>query len=290
VFVGSVQFSERMLRVLLDMKADIVGVVCKETIASDTDQVGLDAICSKHGVSFIKTDNVNSATVISQILAWGPDVIFCMGWSQIFSRDLLSIPVAGVIGYHPSLLPRNRGRHPIIWPLVLGLDKTGSTFFYIDEGVDSGDIIDQRVVELDTECNASNLYNRLLDVAENQLKEFFPLLEQRKAPRLPQNHGDATYWRKRTVSDGLIDWRLSTRTLINLVRALDRPYCGAHFFWQENKIVVWRAEKISGALPDQEPGKVLDIASDGIVVKVGDGALKLVDYSGSIEVKVGDYL
>ena len=77
-----------------------------------------------------------------------PDLIFCLGWSSLLKRSTLDIPKFGVIGYHPSLLPKNKGRHPIIWALALGLKETGSTFFLMNEGVDTGKIINQKRLKL----------------------------------------------------------------------------------------------------------------------------------------------
>ena len=96
-------------------------------------------MCRKNNIPVRYTPSINSEEVIGWISDLAPDVIFCFGWSQLFKKKLLNIASLGVIGFHPALLPANRGRHPLIWSLILGLKETGSSFFFMDEGADSGD-------------------------------------------------------------------------------------------------------------------------------------------------------
>ena len=95
-----------------------------------------------------------------------------MGLSKLINRELLEIPKLGVVGYHPTLLPKNRGRHPLIWALVLGLTQTGSTFFFMDEGADSGPIISQEKVKITKKDTANTLYKKIEITASKQLKIF----------------------------------------------------------------------------------------------------------------------
>ena len=77
-----------------------------------------------------------------------PDIIFCFGWSSLIKSEVLNLTKLGVVGYHPAMLPNNRGRHPLIWAKILGLTQTGSTYFFMDEGADTGDILDQSSFEI----------------------------------------------------------------------------------------------------------------------------------------------
>ena len=85
----------------------------------------------------------------------------------------------GIVGYHPAALPSNRGRHPLIWALVLGLTETASTFFFMDEGADSGDILDQRPVSILPSDDAKSLYERISQVAISQIRDFVPRLTEK---------------------------------------------------------------------------------------------------------------
>ena len=113
----------------------------------------------------------NQDEIISFINSKNPDIIYCFGWSHILPKNILSIPKHGVIGFHPAELPNNRGRHPIIWALFLGLKQTASTFFVMDEGADTGDIISQEKIKI-IEDNAFSLYNKIINVALKQIVSF----------------------------------------------------------------------------------------------------------------------
>ena len=101
----------------------------------------------------------------------------------------------------------------------------------MDEGADSGDILSQKIISISDEDDALSLYNKVINTAKGQLEEFIPALQNNSYQRLPQDHSLANYWRKRTYKDGEIDWRMSLRNIYNLVRALTRPYVGAHFIY-----------------------------------------------------------
>ena len=102
----------------------------------------------------------------------------------IIKKEILDLPKVGVIGYHPALLPKNRGRHPLIWPIVLGLNQTGSTFFFMDEGADSGDILSQKEVLIDSQTYAKDLYLKIIEVAKEQVRTFLPQLIENNYPRI----------------------------------------------------------------------------------------------------------
>ena len=140
-------------------------------------------------------------------------LIFC-GWSRLIRKNLLDLPPLGVIGF--ILLPAdNRGRHPIIWALVLGLQGTASTFFFMDEGADSGDIISQEFLKITDNDDAGILYEKITQTALKQLREFVPRLAQGNGQRMLQDTTRANVWRKRGKPDGCIDgeWLRSPFTI-----------------------------------------------------------------------------
>jgi methionyl-tRNA formyltransferase len=200
------------------------------------------------------------------------------------------LPQLGVIGFHPAALPENRGRHPLIWALVLGLKETASSFFFMDEGADSGDLISQVIVPIDPADDASSLYQRVIDTAMEQLHDFVPRLAVGAIQRSPQNHQLASVWRKRGVEDGRIDWRMEAEGIHNLVRGLTRPYVGAHFDYAERQIKVWKTAIEPDAPVNVEPGKVLAVDGQSVLIKAGSGAVRLLDYDPKVQLKPGVYL
>ena len=290
VFIGAVHFSERILKELIRLEANIVAVCTMSDSSVNSDHVDLSSLANYHGIPSQIANDINSQSSIDWIASFSPDVIFCFGWSYLIKKQLLSIPKIGTIGYHPAYLPANRGRHPLIWALVLGLRETASTFFFMDEGADSGDLLSQVPVPITYTDDASSLYESITQVALNQVRQFLPQLTSNSYSRTPQDHAKSNNWRKRGALDGMIDWRMTALAIYNLVRALSHPYVGAHFIFQGEAIKVWRVDVISDAPPNLEPGKVLDVDCAGIVVKAGLGAVRLLDISPDIKPVPGDYL
>lgn len=289
-FIGTVEFSKSALLQLIGLGVDLCGVVSNTTNKENSDFAELKPICKQNNIPFHDTNNINSETSIDWIKEGNPDIIFCFGWSQLIKKQLLELAPMGVVGFHPSLLPKNRGRHPIVWALALGLKKTGSTFFFMDEGADSGDILSQKEVSIDYEDDAESLYKKITLTALEQIKEFVPKLQTNEFQRIKQNHADANIWRKRGMVDGKIDFRMSSRAIYNQVRALTKPYVGAHIEWNNQNIEVWRVKEHESDWINIEPGKVLKVMDNNILVKSYDGAILIEQHELKILPKEGDYL
>jgi methionyl-tRNA formyltransferase len=290
LFIGTVKFSAVVFSELVDLGTNLVGLCTKSGSTFNSDYANLAPIADKAGIPIHYTSNINDQETLSWIKSKQPDVIFCFGWSELVRRPLLQIPPIGVIGFHPAALPANRGRHPIVWALALGLSVTASTFFFMDEGVDSGDVLCQCPVDIGPLDDADALYEKISATAVKQIREFVPLLESGDFIRTPQDPSIANVWRKRGPADGQIDWRMSGQSIFNLVRALSRPYVGAHFLYKDQIVKVWKSRVVEEAPENLEPGKVLEVGKQGIIIKSGVGAVALEDYEPKILLKVGEYL
>lgn len=290
VFIGAVEFSRRALERLLALSGQIVGVCTLHESKFNTDHADLSTLCERYGLPWLYAEDINSTETLSWIQEKLPDVIFCFGWSRLLKQDLLRSAPLGVVGFHPAALPANRGRHPIIWALVLGLEKTASTFFFMDDRADSGDILSQREILINGEDDARTLYDKVTQTALEQIEEFVPQLASGTFQRQKQDPRHANTWRKRGRPDGEIDWRMSARSIYNLVRALSKPYVGAHFSIDGQEIKVWKTTVVNGVPRNIEPGKVLMQTGSKTVVKCGEDAICLVITEPLFEPIVGSYL
>ena len=293
VFIGCVQFSFEMLKYLLlnVSEAEVVGVVTRRQSRYNSDFLPLDSLAEEFDVPCYYADETNQIEMADWVRKLKSDVIYCFGWSFLLKRDIIDIPSIGVIGYHPAALPANRGRHPIIWALALGLSKTASTFFFIDEGTDTGDILSQVSVSIEEKDDALSLYNKLISVSLLQVEEITRALANKNYLRVHQDHSCTNYWRKRNRKDGEIDWRMPARGIYNLVRALTRPYIGAHCIYQGQEVKIWRTEITNLEYRNIEPGKVITIEEgSNILIKCGDGVLRLVEHEFETLPKAGGYL
>ncbi len=295
-FIGCVEFSKKTLEKLLALEATIVGVATKESSNFNADFSDLSSLCKKNSIPFMYVKDINSQETLAWIKSLMPDVVFCFGWSSLIKKDLLDLPPKGIVGFHPALLPKNRGRHPIIWTLVLGLKETASTFFFMDENADSGDILSQEKIAIHEDDDARSLYDKITETALKQIEKFLPQLASNTFTRYPQNHSLANNWRKRSKKDGEIDWRMSKSAIHDLIRGLTRPYVGAQYIYKEMEIKVWKAlpvdPSVYGDIDNIEPGKIMGINPETkeMDVKCSDGVIRLIDHELSSLPSIGDYL
>lgn len=289
VFFGAVKFSGAVLQHLLRRGDLVVGVCSGPASFGNADFLDLEPIALAAGIPVRKIDDANHPATLAWVKTLQPDVIFCFGWSRLIRRPLLDLAPLGVIGFHPSLLPANRGRHPLIWALVRGLTETGSTFFFMDEGVDSGDILSQTRIPISKAETAGTLYEKIVKTALAQIDSWIPALAAGVHTRRPQAAALGNLWRKRTERDGEIDWRMTDEGIYNLVRALSRPYQGARFRVEDKPFILWQAEP-ANAPENLEPGKVLSIGQGGALIKAGRGAIRLLETEPPVILREGQYL
>jgi methionyl-tRNA formyltransferase len=218
----------------------------------------------------------NTRRFTQQIRALQPDLILSCYYRRLLSRELLTIPALGGINLHGSLLPRYRGRAPVNWVLVNGERRTGVTLHHMTEEADAGDIIAQRAVEITFEDTALTLFNKVAQAGHALFQETFPLIKAGRAPRLPQDPSQASYYGGRKPEDGKIEWSRPALTLYNLIRAVTIPYPGAFTFYRSKKLFVWRARPVdSSAGTGQAPGMILGRQGEGCLVATGEGNLLL---------------
>ena len=186
LFIGTVLFSKNILDEVIKSKNKIVGVIGKKDTKFNSDYYDLVRYAKRKKMDSIYTNDINSTKTIRWVKKRKPDIILCIGWSQLLKKKILKITPKGAIGYHPSDLPQNRGRHPIIWSLVLGLKKIGSCFFYMKTKADTGDIISKKIIKIKNNFDSSLVYKDLVKVGKKQIREilarirFKKLREQKK--------------------------------------------------------------------------------------------------------------
>ena len=290
VFIGTVEFSLRSLEKLIGLNVNLVGVITKESSSFNSDFVDLKSLCISNGIPCLYVDDINSLDSIKWIKDLNPDVIFCFGWSSLIKKEILNIAPMGVVGYHPTKLPMNRGRHPLIWALALGLEESASTFFFMDEGADTGDILSQVDFEISYQDDARSIYDKVSDMALCQIEDFIPRLKQGKYSKVKQDGLRSNSWRKRNEIDGLIDFRMSSRAIYNLTRALTKPYVGAHIKYRGKNISIWKVKEVDVVKENIEPGSVLNANNKSFIVKSYDGAVEVIGHDFKILPKVGEYL
>ncbi len=290
-FIGTTQYSKALLEKVIGLGLTVVGVATKYDTGFNADYADLSSVCTAHDIPCDFVTDINAPNQVERIRNLAPDVISCFGWNRLLKEPLLSLPLLGCIGHHPAALPQNRGRHPLIWAIVLGLEETASTFFYLDPGIDSGDIISQVFFPIDYDDTASTVYDRMTKIAFQQIEDFVPKLQNGTITRVRQDGSRANNWRKRGMLDGQIDFRMGSRQIYDLVRGLTHPYVGAHLIYKSKPIKVWKVREVREPQPNNiEPGKVLYVRDRIIRVKTFGGAIELIEHEFDMLPSIGEYL
>jgi methionyl-tRNA formyltransferase len=226
---------------------------------------------------------VNDETVLATLRSVAPDFIYVIGWSQLCKAPFLASAGSAVVGYHPSALPRNRGRAVIPWTILLGLDGTGSTLFRMDEGMDSGDVLGQAVFAVAEAETARSLYDKHLAALGDLLASHVANPEE---PGRPQDHTKASYCSQRLDADGLVDWSKPARSVWTLIRAVGTPYPGASTYLKGQQMRLWEADLVTNAPYAGISGQVQAVDGRSALIHCGDGqhvSLTSVSVGGGLQ-------
>lgn len=231
-------------------------------------RIYLDDFSRKYETELLKIKNVNDFEVIEKIKDRKIDWLFIIGWSQIAKKEILETPKYGVIGMHPTLLPKGRGRASIPWAIIKGLEKTGVTAFKLDEGVDTGPIIDQMEIEISSNEKASTLYKKVNDTHIDLMASVLKKINDKNLSLIIQNDDEATEWPGRKPLDGELSLDMKVKDVDRLVRATTYPYPGAFICEKRVKKIIWL-------------GRILeenDINDNKNVLKFCDGWFEPLDF------------
>ena len=227
-------------------------------------------------IPILQPARIKDRQSIEEISARSPQAIIVMAYGQILPRGILETPRVACLNLHASLLPRHRGAAPIQAAIASGDPETGITVMYMDEGLDTGDILLQRKIDILPTETGGSLHDRLGQIAPDALLESLQLLAKEIAPRIPQNNALATYASKLNRNDGKIDWSQPADILERKIRAFN-PWPGA-FTTVTAKSGKPRNLKIfSASIVDLvgEPGELLQTEKRGLVIAASDRALSL---------------
>ena len=275
IFIGGVNFSYEILKSILENKWDISMVFSYHESKQNffSDMTSLDDLTQKYDIPHIKVKHsINDNEHLKVIQDLNPDLILVMGWSQLLSEKIIRIPKYGVIGSHPTKLPKYRGRAPIPWTILKKLSNSALTFFYIEEGIDNGDILDQKEFLIDQNDDAESLYLKITHLGKQMIIENLPKIEQGTGNKIKQEPSlFIENWPKRTPDDGRIDWSQNSENVQTLIRASTHPYPGAFSFYNKSRIIIWKSELNS--LSSSNYGEIIKIMPDGIVVSCKQGSI-----------------
>jgi methionyl-tRNA formyltransferase len=290
VFMGTPDFAVPCLEALVNNGYDIAGVVTQPDKPVGRKQSELKAPPVKEAALALGIKNilqpvkVKTPEFVESIRQMEPDLIVTAAYGRILTKAVLDVPKYGCINVHASLLPKYRGAAPIQWAIINGDNVTGITTMFMDEGMDTGDILLKREIEIGPDMNAGELFDKLKILGARTLIETLEAMKDGTLTRTPQDHSKAVYIPMMTKETGLIDWSKSAAEIHNLVRGT-YPWPGAYTFYKGSRLKIWKTavlEECPIGSPEQgllelskkeQPGKILKISKQQLVVSTGCGCL-----------------
>lgn len=275
LFMGTPDIASGCLQKLIDEKYDVIGVVTqpdkqvgrgKKIVFSPVKQIAIE-----NNLPIYQPQRAKEESFVNEIKELNPDVIVVVAYGQILSKEFLQIPQQGCINVHVSLLPKYRGAAPINWVIINGEEKTGVSTMFMDEGLDTGDVILQSEFDLDNEITAGELHDKMTIEGAKLLCETLDLIKEGKAKRTPQNHEEFSYAPIMDKNLGHIDFTKSARKIHNLVRGVN-PWPSAYTTYMDKKMKVWKT-KILNEKSSKEPGTILKVDKEGIRVSTKDNVI-----------------
>jgi methionyl-tRNA formyltransferase len=259
----------------------------------DTQDQVLRAKASHYGIPFVAHSNINSGEFIDFLLRARCDLFVSMSFNQIFKNQVINIPAYKTINCHAGKLPFYRGRNILNWALINDEKDFGVTVHYVDEGIDTGDIIIQRCYPISDNDDYSTLLNRSYLYCAEILIDAIKAIQEGNVEAIRQDvlHPIGFYCPQRKPGDEKIGWNLSSREIFNFVRAISKPGPEARTFIDGVEVRINRVELIPDApIYKAIPGAILKKDDDCLLVKTGDSFVKVTQWSSSKKLKTGDRL
>jgi methionyl-tRNA formyltransferase len=275
VFIGAGEIGVPTLQSLMQStEHELVGVITQpDKPAGRSQKLAAPAIkiaLLQTSIPILQPQRIKSPDAIEQLHAWKPDIIIVMAYGQILPAAVLQIPRLACLNLHASLLPRHRGAAPIQAAILAGDRESGITVMYMDEGLDTGDILLQSRIELSLNETGGSLHDRLAALAPEAMHESLKVLQRGTAPRVAQESANATYAPKLTRDDGKIDWSEPADLIERKIRAFN-PWPGAFMKLAGQNLKIFAASIVD---LNGKPGEILQ-SEKGLNIATGKGALSL---------------
>ncbi|HEX8669491.1 MAG TPA: formyltransferase family protein [Allosphingosinicella sp.] len=279
--VGAVWSTEVALRALAEAghPPAVLITLPMEKSGRHSDFVDLGPLAQDLSVPLARAEDVNDPALLERLAALELDLLMVIGWSRMCGPEFRRLPRVGALGYHPTLLPKMRGRAALAWTIILGCGESGGTLFWLDEGVDSGDIAAQQAFPVPSGVTLPALIELQKEALAAMLPPLAAALAGGEIPARPQDHDAATYLAVRRPAHGEIDWGAGADEIERLVRATSRPYPGAYTRNAGRKLLIWSARVVRYPQWHAQTGQVFTFEDGVPIVRCGGGTdLALTDY------------
>lgn len=294
VFMGTPEFAVTPLEKIIEAGHEVALVISQpdkpKGRGKKLQYTPVKEAALNYGIEVIQPIKANNVEVLEKIQEIKPDIIVVVAYGQILKENILNIAKHGCYNIHASLLPKYRGAAPIQWAIINGETQTGITIMKMDKGLDSGDMLLMKEVDITPNMNAEELNTALRIEGGNAIVEALSKIESGDYELIPQNHEIFTYAPMLKKELGKIDWNKNAEEIGNLIRGV-YPWPGAYTFYKGEKLKIMQA-RIEFNCFNSEIGKITKVSKDGIYVQVQDGCvvIETLQFPGKKAMKVRDYL
>lgn len=281
-------WSHQALAKLLSDETIRVGFICAR---NDTPDAALKIKAAENSLDFITHPKINSAEFLDLVKGYECDLFVSMSFNQIFCNRLINLPPLKTINCHAGKLPFYRGRNILNWALINDEKEFGITVHYVDEGIDTGDIISQNCYPITDEDDYATLLERAYIECATNLYDAIKAIQQNNVTSTAQRsiHPMGFYCSGRQKGDERLDWNQNSRDIFNFVRAICRPGPEARTFLDGKEFKINRVQYLPNApIYKGIVGAVVGIESEALIVKTADSYIKVTEWSGCTRPRIGD--
>ena len=281
-FFGYGELGVAGLDTLIRAGAPVVAVVVPGNRSGDQVSLVRDAAGLRHLPVLVQPARHDVASLVQALRAIGPGVIIVWSYSMILPPPVIAVPPRGAVNVHGGPLPEYRGGHVAQWAIINGEREFGVTLHYMDEGIDTGPVIEIRRFPLNDDDDARSVREQIREAGSDLLRRWWPRIADGTAPRRPQDSSRARYWPIRAAEDGRIMWTMTAEGIGRLVRALGCNTPGAYVEAAGRRVSIRRAEPCTSLVTDAPPGRILaaDRSSVRVATMAGDLVISLAEIDG----------
>ena len=277
VFMGTTDFAVGTLEAIIEAGHEVVGVVTQpdkpKGRGKTMQYTPVKEVALAHEIPVFQPVKVKEESAVEKIRAWKPDVMVVVAFGQILSKELLDLPKYGCINVHASLLPKYRGSAPIQWAIIDGEPESGVTTMQMDEGVDTGDMLEQVVVPLSADETGGSLFGKLAQEGAKLLVHTLEQVEAGSLQPVKQEHTKATHAKMLDKQLGNIDFSKPAVEIERLIRGLN-PWPSAYTKLQGKTLKIWKAAVVESESKGA-CGTIVSVTKHDLFVQTGEGLLQL---------------
>lgn len=300
VFMGTPDFAVGTLDAIVEAGHQVTAVVTQpdkpKGRGKETQMTPVKRCAFSHGIPVFQPVKIKEPEAVEQLRSYEADIFVVAAFGQILSEEILSMPKYGCVNIHASLLPKYRGAGPIQWSIINGEKITGVTIMRMEKGLDTGDMLFRREVEIAPDETADTLHDKLAAAGAKLIVEALPKIEAGEVMPEKQRDEDSSYAKMLTKDMGKIDWSMEAEKLDCLIRGLI-SWPGASTVFRGKTLKIWEEEPVDassfpGERKEAAPGTVVLVEKDAFYVQTGNGVLKVkaVQPEGKKRMAVKDFL